>query len=199
MKFIIGEIPKNIHHDFKEFIRLKEPEKSKFMYIASFIQVALWGVFFFVWWMIDGNTPKYFFQTGFIGYALILLIVFPVHELFHGMIYPIKDSKKIMFGFWPKMGAFYAMYDGALTRNRWLLVYVMPFFLISVIPMFVALYTTVPSWLVIASILNAGFAAGDIAAITMIAYQVPKQAIIVQNGWDTYWRSTVNKSTKQEK
>lgn len=196
MKFIVGEIPSNPHQNFEKFIRLREPEKSKFMQIVSLIQIGLWGVFFFVWLMVEPKITSYFTRTSFVGYLLILLIIFPVHEILHGIFYPIKNHKKIIFGCWPKMGAFYALYEGQLTRSRWLIVYMMPFALISVIPVLVALYTFVPPWLVIASILNAGFAAGDIAAIAMIIYQVPKKAVIVQNGWDTYWKSTVNNSMK---
>ncbi len=47
--------------------------------------------------------------------------------------------------------------------------------LISVIPFLFDIYFNIPSWLVIAAILNADFAAGDLIAIVLILNQVPKQ------------------------
>lgn len=194
MRFVFGEIPKNPHYSVQDYERLKEPEKSSFMAIAGILQIVLWTILFFCWRALIPELSTYFTQTSLLGYLMILLIIFPLHEIFHAMVYPLKEHRLIVFGIWPKMGVCYAMYEGKLTRNRWLLVYGMPFMLITLAPIIINLHFTLPSWLIIASILNAGFAAGDIAAIAMICHQVPRHAVILQNGWDTYWKSTVNKS-----
>jgi len=179
LRFVYGEVPKNTDFSFEGFISLDEPDKSRFMMIAGLVQVALWSLFLFAWIMFDSNVTNHFSQTSLIEYVFIVLIIIPVHELFHTMIYPLKNHAKIVLGLWPKMGVLYAIYEGKLTRDRWLLVYVMPLMLISVVPFVFAIYFDVHSWFVIASILNAGFAAGDVVAIVMILHQVPKRAVIV--------------------
>jgi len=188
LRFVIGEAPKNPNHNFEGYIKLDEPEKSKFMLVAGTVQFALWGLFFLVWVVFDDRMIGYFTQASLLEYLFILLLLIPVHELFHAMVYPLKNHKWIIFGVWLKMGVCYAMYEGRLTRDRWLLVYGMPILLISLVPFLYAIPFEIHPWVVIASILNAGLAAGDVLALVMILNQVPKRAVIVQDGWDTYWQ-----------
>jgi len=187
LKFSFGEIPRNTKFDFSGYQILEEPAQNKFKSLSFLVLVMMWASFFWVWSVVVNDFESYFSTISLMEVVFIFIVMVPVHEALHGIFYPLRDQEKITFGFCAKMCAFYAMYDGELSRNRWLAVYASPLFIISLLPLLMANFITLP-WLVVASVLNAGLAAGDIMAMVLISRQIPKNATIVQNGWDTYWK-----------
>ncbi len=158
------------------------------MAIVGRVQLLTWGLFLFTWRMVEPSLWTYFVEAGWLGCILLILLLIPIHELFHAVVYPLADHKKIVIGLEPKMGVFFAMYYGPLSRNRWLLVYLLPFLLISILPLVLIAFIAIPHWWLLASIFNAGFAAGDLFGFYLILRQVPVHSVVMQDGWDTYWQ-----------
>jgi hypothetical protein len=95
-----------------------------------------------------------------------------------------------MLGAWPAIGVFYAHYEGPQSRNRMLVVLLMPLLVITgglwLIEMLFP--TGWGSVLGAFSIVNALFAGGDVLATGIIAWQVPANAEVRNQGWKTWWR-----------
>ncbi len=86
---------------------------------------------------------------------------------------------------------FYAYYNGPMSRDRFLLVFAMPFLVISVLPLLIAavlalpeIVTSILAWF---SIWNAIFACGDILGFVLILFQVPRRSLIRNKSWRSFW------------
>lgn len=94
-------------------------------------------------------------------------------------------------GFWPSKGLFYAHYHGELTRNRFVAILLMPFIVISLMPIPVAALAQSTSWwAVFICAFNALLACVDILGAGMILFQIPANAVVRNQGWRTYWKES---------
>jgi len=189
VRFIVGEMPKNDEFNVEDFIEIVEPSKSTFQSIGAALSLIL-GLLFFALWQLSGVFQGVDLSVKIIFvFVATMLLAIPIHEIFHAIVYPLDDTENMVFGFWPDMAAFYAAYDGELTRDRWLVVYLAPFVLMSVLPLLLHwTFGIASSWLAMLSIINAAYASGDLIATYFICSQVPRDAYIQNNGWTTYWR-----------
>jgi hypothetical protein len=119
-----------------------------------------------------------------------LLGVIVIHELIHASVHPkIGISEKTVIGFWPSRMFVYTIYVGELTKNRCLAILIMPFTVISIIPLaFATITQTASFWVAYISILNGLLACGDILAAVMTLRLFPNGAIIRTKGWLTFWK-----------
>ena len=127
--------------------------------------------------------------------ATILFIGFPglilVHELIHALGYPqFGFSRQSLLGVWPSRLVFYAGYLGRLSRNRWLVVYLLPFLVLSVLPLLVCrpFHFDAPL-LQVVSVVNGLFSGGDLVLVLLIFFQVPRAATMQNQGWSTWWKT----------
>lgn len=120
---------------------------------------------------------------GFPGFIL-------VHELLHALGYPrFGFSGRTLIAAWPSRFLFYAGYLGGLSRNRWLFVYLLPFLVLSVLPLVVCrILHTESSLFLILSVVNGLFSGGDIFCVLLIWFQVPRTATMQSQGWSTWWK-----------
>jgi hypothetical protein len=131
-----------------------------------------------------------------VGLALLVLVtsvtlLVVVHELLHAAVFPGGClGARTVLGVWPAMGVFYAHHDGPQSRNRMLLVLLMPFLVLTLGLWLVEMVfpTGWGSVLGAFSIVNALFAGGDLLGTGMIAWQVPVNAEVRNQGWKTWWR-----------
>jgi DsbC/DsbD-like thiol-disulfide interchange protein len=87
---------------------------------------------------------------------------------------------------------FYAHYDGELHRNRFVVIALMPLFVLSILPLLVSAATqSVAGWVASISSFNALTAGVDLLATGIIVFQIPARAILHNQGWKTYWREPV--------
>ena len=124
-----------------------------------------------------------------LGIALLLGMIV-VHELIHAFVHPgFGKSVNSVLGIWPSRLLFYAHYHGELSRARFIAILGMPLIVISIVPLLVCALLGQGSvlWAFI-SIMNALSACGDLFAIGMLLWQVPRTAIVRNQGWRTYWR-----------
>jgi hypothetical protein len=108
--------------------------------------------------------------------ALIGLVV--VHELLHPVSLPgCGLTSATIAGVWPQKLTPYVFYEGELSRNRHILVDLMPFLLLSVVPLFAGLlFAWMPPWLVLLSAINTFASSGDFIASALLVWQTPSSA-----------------------
>ena len=181
---------------------LQEPRPGMFVLLASGVGLIA-GAIMGALWMTTAHEAKpiglsittdsvevallYLLGT-LVGGGLLLVVV---HELLHAAAFPGGwRSERTILGAWPRMGVFYAHYDGPQSRNRALVVFLMPFLVLTLGLWLVDL--AFPSgWsglLAACSVVNAAFAGGDLLAAAMIGWQLPANAQMRNQGWQTWWR-----------
>lgn len=121
--------------------------------------------------------------VGFVGTCL-------VHECLHALACPgCGLTERTVVGAWPSRLLFYAGFLGALSRNRWLLVYLLPLIVLSVLPLLAwrvcGLYSGV---LHVVSLLNGLASGGDILSVLLLLRQVPGHAQLRNKGWHSWWK-----------
>lgn len=206
MRFHLGALPDNFEPD-EHWRPIVEPAPWMFQVLATPISLASGALFFYLWHrFLEFEKPH--IPSGWeTAWLVAMVISFPVlimvHELIHAVFYPGYGlSKATLIGCWPSRMLFYAYHDGAVTRNRFLLVFVTPFLLISVLPLLIAAWIRLPemvtSILAWFSIWNALFACGDVLGFLLILCQVPRRALVRNKSWRTFWQPTESTELKHE-
>lgn len=188
MKFNIGEVPTLESFNDDGLKLLREPDEKVFESIIGVLFVVFLLSMLSIWLIfIPVNWPESTL-TILLQSLLIALILIPVHEGLHAIMYPHKSSGEVVLGYWPQKYYFYAAYTGQVSRNRLIVVYVTPFLFLSILPIVMAMSEdAVPAWLALASIINAGFSSADLYIVYLLVSQVPRNALVQNNGWQTYW------------
>lgn len=124
-----------------------------------------------------------------IGGGFFLLIV--VHEVLHAVAMPGWGiTRGTLIGVWPSRMLFYAAHLGPLSKSRFIVVFLMPLLVLTIVPLVISSVLHVANSLVaITSIVNGACACGDLVGVAMIAWQVPRTAQVRNQGWQTWWRS----------
>ena len=199
MRLHIGAIPESAEFEpeAQGWTSLREPSPAMFQVWA--VPAAIFNIVLLalLWNLTSSSTTTQPLLVG-IGLIVVLVVFIPIHELLHACAAPGGcRGEKTIIGIWPQKGLFYAHHDGAMPRNRFLLVFFMPFFVLSLLPIPVAAlwtYLTGDGTLFMVlqglSFINGVAACGDILGIAMIWKQVPANAIVRNQGWRTYWKIT---------
>ena len=196
MRFHVGPIPQDEIPDHS-WRPIREPGPWLIQVIALPIGLGV-ALLTLQCWKRLGLPPSLHFQHGqavlfVIGLALSFPLLFLVHELLHAVVHPrCGATPNTLIGAWPSRMLLYAHYCGLLTRNRFLAVFAMPFLVITVLPLLLALAGVLPpaaspvaAWF---SSWNAFFACGDYCGMALIFFQVPRSAVVQNFGWRSYWK-----------
>jgi len=137
-------------------------------------------------------------QSGpnpFLVFLVVVVISIPIHELVHLLTHPgYGRSDKSILGLWLSRGMFYAHYEGAVSRNRFLSILAAPYLILAWFPVIIlaAIDTSVPieyvEFLVMAALTNSVLPAGDVMGFLLLASQVPSSACVKNKGWKSYWK-----------
>ena len=200
MKFHLGSLPDDFDPD-ESWHSIVEPNPLLMQLVALPIALASGGLFFYLWRLIL-NFESMQVPAGWeIATQVGILVSFPllilVHEYLHAITYPGYGlGNETLIGCWPSRMLFYAYYNGPMSRERFLLVFAMPFLVISVIPLLIAAALPLPemvkpilAWF---SIWNALFACGDILGFVLILVQVPRKALVRNKSWRSFWTDTLH-------
>lgn len=200
MKFHLGALPDGFDPD-ESWRSIVEPSPILLQFLGVPVALAAGGLFFY-WWQFIVSFESPHIPAGWeVATQVAILASFPVlilvHEILHALTYPGYGlGNETLIGCWPSRMLFYAYYDGAMSRERFLLVFAMPFLVISVLPLLIAatlpmpeIATSIMAWF---SIWNAIFACGDILGFVLILAQVPRGALIRNKSWRSYWTDTLH-------
>ncbi len=194
MRFINGPPPESRTLDpvAAGWTPLREPNSKGFLVACTLIAVPLMvGAFVVLFY----NRPVWrpmlrAHPWALAGFATALLAMVPVHEFIHALAYRCGlRSPNLMIGIWLRRGLAYVLCDEPLPRRRVLLMLAAPFLTLSVLPLF-ALPFLSAAWLPLVEflcLLHAGICVGDFATFGRLWTQAPHNALIHNQGWNTYW------------
>lgn len=193
MRLHYGAVPKNkeFNPESEGWYGIREPGPIALQFLA--IPVFLLLLVFWVVCLLSVQSDPSPFQGRRIDHntLLIFVLLLPVHELLHILIHPNwGTSSNSMIGVWPSKGLLYAHYEGEMSRDRFLFVFVMPLLVLGILPtlLLMMIPELLPSlfWL---SLFGTVMACGDLVGVAFIVFQVPRSATIRNKGWNTYWKS----------
>ncbi len=198
MRFHLGAIPESpdFHPEEEGWQSLREPSPLVFQLWALPVAILNVVVLAILWKALVPSLPIKNGALAGIGVLIVLLSFILVHEIIHAVTAPGWGlSNHTLIGAWPQKFVFYAHYDGAMSRNRFILVFAMPFLLLSVVPILIAAFAarltqdgTIPVILQFLVFINGLCACGDILGIAMFARQIPASAQVRNQGWRTFWK-----------
>ena len=115
-----------------------------------------------------------------------------MHELIHLILIPnFVKSEKTYIGF-TLFGGF-VITEEEISKSRYILITIAPFVIISIIlPLVLGSLGLLTVTLKFLIILNAMASSVDLLNLLLIIKQVPKNAILKNNGPNTYWKNTQN-------
>jgi hypothetical protein len=187
-----GAIPENqdFQPDAEGWHSIREPGPIAMQFIAipvALVLLAIWAACLF---SIQHNWFPWRDAGVDINTLLVLFLIVPVHELLHAVTHPgWGASSNSIIGLWLSKGLFYAHYEGEMSRNRFLLVFLMPLIILGVIPtLLIMIFPKLTQDLLWLSLSGTIFACGDLVGVGFIFFQVPRSAIVQNKGWRTYWK-----------
>ena len=208
MKVHFGPPPQDpdFHPRRDGWTRLREPDPIVLQIIATPVAVLNLAILLVAWfglawfqprsvptfdWTADGNPwpliVSYFsLSTVMVGIPMLIA----AHELAHAVGYPggVRTNQTLI-GIWPAKFLFYASHSGPVSRNRFLLICLLPLLSLTMLPLIgAALSQHITVGVAAVSIVNGAFSCGDQVIVAMIAWQVPRRAILRNQGWETWWK-----------
>ncbi len=157
------------------------------------------GVLVFVWSLIVRfEAPADSFELtislpGLLAAATAVVGFILLHEALHALPAMIAGaSSGVVVGFWPRHLVPYVAYTGSLSREAQLVSGASPFVVLTLLPFVVSLaIPAVAWWMVGLSVLNVLGSAADLIMLWLLMRQVPRGAVIRNQGFTTWWRAAV--------
>lgn len=206
MRLHFGPVPlsADFDPDGEGWTKLREPTPGWMQVIATPIAIAMAALLILAWTHLtpvassrfrvaSGSGQDSFFDGAAVALATVVLglaTLIAVHELLHAVTFPGWGlTRETLIGVWPARLLFYAAYLGPLSKPRFLWVFAMPFLILSLVPLVVcAAFQTASAAVAILSIVNGACACGDLLGIGLIGWQVPRRALVRNQGWQTWWK-----------
>ena len=197
MRFHIGPLPEDDRFEPEQgpWRKLREPSFGMLMLIASLVGVGVVVIMVWAWGALaDLAIPDQIQLTITLSEllrAVVLVIALMLaHELSHALALPgFGLTSATIVGFWPQKATPYVAYRDEITRNRQILVGVMPFLVLPVLPLVVGpLLGYTPLWLVVLSTLNGAFSSADLLNGVLLLVRLPRSAVVRDRGPDAWWR-----------
>ena len=205
MRFRYGQIPENdeFQPETHGWSGIREPNPLILNILALPVSIILIVVTIFaislIWeggfQAIIQETLKQSGPNPFLVFLVVLVISIPIHELIHLLIHPkFGRSDKSILGFWLSRGMFYAHYEGAVSRNRFLSILAAPYLVLAWLPVLIlaVIDTSIPivyvEILVMMALTNSVLPAGDATGFLLLTIQVPSSACVKNKGWKSYWK-----------
>jgi len=192
MRFVLGPLPENedFHPLETGWRKIRDPNAVLLHLLSLPTASAVVVLTFLVCRALFGREM---FNIGALDMSLVYLgvvLLVPLHELIHAVSAPsFGMSGKTVVGFWYQRLLPYAVHTDAMTRTRIVWFLIMPFLMLSVLPMIgMWLLRLNSSFLCHFILINAGGCAGDFIQLPVFVCQVPQHAVIRNKGLDSYWR-----------
>ncbi|MDP4178078.1 MAG: DUF3267 domain-containing protein [Bacillota bacterium] len=121
-------------------------------------------------------------------YIIVFFVFMIIHEFLHACFIPnMLKSDKVYWGINGFFGFVYT--TEIIKRNRFLIISIMPFFLLSIIfPFILNVLGCLNGFTIFLCLINAMGSCVDCLNICIVATQVPSGSYIVNNGLETYFK-----------
>lgn len=192
MRFVLGPVPRSrvLNPEDQGWTPLREPSSGRFVIWAFLLSIPFLLAVFALLWQL-----KPFLHAQPLAFAALVsffALMIPVHETIHALVYPGGlRSKHLVMGLWIRRGLCYVHYDAPLSRNRRLISFSAPFIVLSS-ALAIAAVLVPPEWrllAILATLLHASVCTGDLLGFVLFVRQVPKNSLVQNDGWKTYWKS----------
>lgn len=206
MRFRVGAVPVDprFQPDEEAWRKLKEPSFGVLILLALPVAALLVAGMLVGWAAVarasgadEGirfsiNPATMLVSLG----ALVALVV--IHELAHVLALPrLGLTSRTVVGFWPSKLTPYVSYEGELARNRAIAAGLSPFVFLSLFPLLAGvLFAWIPAWLVALSTINALASSADLIGAALLAFQLPRRAVVRSKGLQTWWRDGMPDATR---
>ena len=188
MKLILGPMPKDpsFKPEDEGWTLIREPKPSVFLVIALLLGIPFSLALIILWLIL---TPIEHKQLNLLYTFIAFPCVIFFHELAHAVaLAKMRSEHQTYFGFWPRRLAFYVHYTGPMSRIRYLTISILPYFLLSIVPLLICALLARPNFILMyASIANSYASCGDFAVFLIILRRVPTKAVIRQQSDKTWW------------
>ncbi|WP_139892393.1 DUF3267 domain-containing protein [Bacillus sp. D386] len=188
------------------WILLKEPKNltsaillsTPLMIVAAILSIGVINIFSSISLSDFGLTPDAISITINLSSVLSLIILLILHELLHLIFIPnFTKSEKTYIGL-TLFGGF-VLTEEEISKSRYIFITIAPFIIISIIlPLVLSSFGLLTMTLKFLIILNAMGSSVDLLNLLLIIKQVSKNAILKNNGTNTYWKNVqTNKKYKE--
>ncbi len=194
----LPEFNESLHKEIVNsgWITLKEPRSLvstiilsiPLMVINLFIAIVVIGIFSTFSFKEFGFTPDSFSVTINLGVIIALVLVVIFHELLHLFFIPkFISSAKTYVGL-TIFGGF-VVTEEEIAKSRYILITIAPFLIGSIIlPLMLGVFGLLTPAVKLLVLLNAMASSVDILNLLLVIMQVPRNAILKNNGPKTYWK-----------
>lgn len=198
---LVNKLPKSDPHLHVELLNsdwvpMKEPKNLisaillsiPLMIVAAMISIGIITIFSSLSLSDFGMTSGTISFSINLGIILWLVLLVILHELLHLIFVPhFIQSKKTYIGL-TLFGGF-VVTEEEISKSRYLFITIAPFLIISIIlPLLLGVFGLLTPTLKFLIILNAMASSVDLLNLVLILKQVPRHAILKNNGANTYWK-----------
>ncbi|MCD1295055.1 hypothetical protein CUJ83_08600 [Methanocella sp. CWC-04] len=199
---IITKIPKTDNRKHSclindQWVLLKEPKNVltaimasiPFMAINALITISIIKTFTTIPFLDTGLILNNLSITINLIDILGILLILIIHEFTHLIFIPdFYRSDKTYAGITYAGGYVYT--EEVLTRKRYLIISIAPFFILSIIlPIILGITGTLSPLMIFLILLNSIGSSVDILSMVLVFLQVPAGSHLVCSGNNTYWKS----------
>lgn len=189
MRFHLGPIPddESFEPDVAEWQSLTEPGPVQAQITAIPIMVVSFAV---VYALLNQMAQFSILSEPPLMLLAVFVPVIALHELCHAFFHPGRGrTSNSVLGFWPTMLVFYAQYFGPLPRDRFIVMLLAPFVLLTLAPVSAAcLIGQIPWWAGAGALLNAAASCVDLLGV-LILLRIPPESLVRNKGWKSYWKT----------
>ncbi len=135
--------------------------------------------------LIEQGTVDINIRFDYILYAYVMIFL---HELLHAALIPgFPRSDNTCFGIRPWGG--FVFTTEKMTKNRFLVISIVPFILLSVLlPVVLGFFSLLTGIIAFLVMLNALASSVDLLSAFLVLVQVPGGSTMVNNGFETYYK-----------
>ena len=187
-KFRIGRPQLQQSSVIEEWESFKTLDQRRLIYSLC-IGVTIGTFIAFLWRLLYSESLP-FGSPSWTKIVLSLIVLIIGHEVIHLLGFPyLGMSSRTVVGLWLEAGSPYVQHMSPIRRNRFLAISILPFFVLSVMPLVLAAHNlgtiNYLSWI---SVLNCLGAGSDIFIFIQILRVVPSKANVIEGEDALYWR-----------
>ncbi|AQA18792.1 hypothetical protein BST95_11630 [Halioglobus japonicus] len=126
--------------------------------------------------ILPPNEPVYYVIAGIGGFWMA-----PFHEGIHAAAVPARFRESLWFGVWPKRLLMYVFFSAELSVGRMAYILMLPFLLLTVLPMIATAFTSHETAYFIAAFAlgHAMSCGGDFMSLLLILRKTPAKAVLL--------------------